>query len=490
MANLSNKIPPSGVAVADSPIFTGGITVTGTVAATDFTGDGSSLTGFATVATSGDYTDLISLPTLGTAAATAITDYATSAQGTSADTAFGWGDHDAAGYLPLTGGTMTGQLTSPNINLTGFLNFTGTGASFIYSNDGGEDIEIRVNNSQSATATDLLLRGRGANDTITNTIQNTIVSQISSTGLVVTGTVAATSYTGDGSALTGISGGGGITWAVKTTTYTAVANDGIIADTSGGIWTLTLPATPSTGDYIQIIDGADWNANNLTVARNGETIESVAADLIVNVGNIAVDFIFDGTTWQVATSFGGDGGDVATLSSPDFTGVPTAPTATAGTNTTQLATTAFVQAAAGGSTAIAQVRNTSAISNLNGSTSFTDVAITGISDFMDTGFTAGSTGIICGFTGRIAVTVHILQSASSARTNVKVRAAVGGVGSPIEGATGYIRATSDHNESSSTATSFMSVTSGDEVTLQTQQEGNTGTVTGPAGGCMISITKL
>ena len=35
----------------------------------------------------------------------------------------------------------------------------------------------------------------------------------------------------------------------------------------------------------------------------------------------------------------------ATLYSPGFTGVPTAPTAAAGTNTTQIATTAFVQAA-------------------------------------------------------------------------------------------------------------------------------------------------
>lgn len=36
----------------------------------------------------------------------------------------------------------------------------------------------------------------------------------------------------------------------------------------------------------------------------------------------------------------------AALSSPAFTGTPTAPTATIGTNTTQIATTAFVQAAA------------------------------------------------------------------------------------------------------------------------------------------------
>lgn len=35
---------------------------------------------------------------LGTAAYTASTDYATSAQGTKADTAYGWGDHSTAGY--------------------------------------------------------------------------------------------------------------------------------------------------------------------------------------------------------------------------------------------------------------------------------------------------------------------------------------------------------------------------------------------------------
>jgi len=36
---------------------------------------------------------------LGTAAFTASTDYATAAQGSNADTAYGWGDHASAGYL-------------------------------------------------------------------------------------------------------------------------------------------------------------------------------------------------------------------------------------------------------------------------------------------------------------------------------------------------------------------------------------------------------
>jgi hypothetical protein len=40
---------------------------------------------------------------LGTAATTAATDYATAAQGTKADTAFGWGNHASAGYSTTTG---------------------------------------------------------------------------------------------------------------------------------------------------------------------------------------------------------------------------------------------------------------------------------------------------------------------------------------------------------------------------------------------------
>jgi hypothetical protein len=219
----------------------------------------------ATVATSGDYTDLISLPTLGTAAATAITDYATSAQGTSADTAFGWGDHAAVGYV--LGGTFATVATSGDYTDLISLPTLGTAAA--------------------TAATDYATSAQGAN--------------------------ADTAFGWGNHALAGYGGGGGgITWELKTTTYTAVANDGIIADTSGGIWTLTLPATPATGDVVQLVDGADWNANNLTVARNGETIESVASDLIMDVGNIAVDLIFDGTTWQVTSQASGYSGEAVT----------------------------------------------------------------------------------------------------------------------------------------------------------------------------------
>jgi len=89
----------------------------------------------------------------------------------------------------------------------------------------------------------------------------------------------------------GSGGGGGITWARKTSNYTAVTGDGIIADTAGGTFTVTLPATPATGDTIIVADGADWSTINLIIARNGSTVEGLSEDLIVDLGGIQVQLI-------------------------------------------------------------------------------------------------------------------------------------------------------------------------------------------------------
>jgi collagen type II alpha len=113
---------------------------------------------------------------------------------------------------------------------------------------------------------------------------------------------------------------GDVTWQPKTNTYTAVSRESIIADTSGGVWTLTLPVTPTIGDYVQLLDGADWSVNNLTVARNGQTIEGDAEDLIMDIGKGSVDFIFDGTTWNITAQIGGQSGEVGATGATGATG--------------------------------------------------------------------------------------------------------------------------------------------------------------------------
>jgi hypothetical protein len=80
------------------------------------------------------------------------------------------------------------------------------------------------------------------------------------------------------------------------TTYTAVANDRIVC-TAGG-FTITLPASPLANDTIQIIDATGvFGSSNVTVARNGQEIQNLAEDLILNINNTAITLVYTGSTY-------------------------------------------------------------------------------------------------------------------------------------------------------------------------------------------------
>lgn len=88
-------------------------------------------------------------------------------------------------------------------------------------------------------------------------------------------------------------------WIVKTTTYTAVNGDRIAADTTGGAFTITLPATPSTGHYVEFTDGAGtWATNALTIARNGSTIMGLSEDMTASTNNDSFGLVYNGSTWR------------------------------------------------------------------------------------------------------------------------------------------------------------------------------------------------
>jgi hypothetical protein len=74
--------------------------------------------------------------------------------------------------------------------------------------------------------------------------------------------------------------------------YTAVNGDQLLVDTSGsGIGspvTVTLPASPSVGDEVTIIDsGNNLASNNLTIDRNGSNILGAASNLTVSTNTAA-----------------------------------------------------------------------------------------------------------------------------------------------------------------------------------------------------------
>ena len=88
--------------------------------------------------------------------------------------------------------------------------------------------------------------------------------------------------------------GGGTEWqAVITTNTTATASQGFFVNTSGGVVTLTLPATPSQGDEVAFVDYAGTAAtNNITIGRNGENIQGSGSDLIINTNRAANTLVY------------------------------------------------------------------------------------------------------------------------------------------------------------------------------------------------------
>ena len=106
-----------------------------------------------------------------------------------------------------------------------------------------------------------------------------------------------------------------ITYSKYNSNTTITSNTGVIADTSAGSFTITLPASPVTGDKIEIVDGSGtFGTNPLTVARNGNEIADIADDLSLNITGVAATFIYNTDTWEVYAQIGANSGGSVTLS--------------------------------------------------------------------------------------------------------------------------------------------------------------------------------
>jgi hypothetical protein len=95
-------------------------------------------------------------------------------------------------------------------------------------------------------------------------------------------------------------GTAGVVTKQVNTTYQAVVNDRILADSSGATFTITLPLNASllVNDTIQIIDATQsFGTNNVTIARNGSLIQGVAEDLTLDLKGAIMTMIYTGPTY-------------------------------------------------------------------------------------------------------------------------------------------------------------------------------------------------
>ena len=158
---------------------------------------------------------------------------------------------------------------------------------------------------------------------------------------------------------------GGVSSSTISTLPTAVAsNTASITSLEAKVQTNTVSITSNT----DAITGLDTRVNSNTASITSETNRAIAAELVLtNSVNANTNSITANTnsivtnTASITSSISAISGldlrvtsntnDLllkAPIASPSFTGIPTAPTAAAGTSTTQLATTEFVSTILGG----------------------------------------------------------------------------------------------------------------------------------------------
>jgi hypothetical protein len=86
------------------------------------------------------------------------------------------------------------------------------------------------------------------------------------------------------------------------TNASILANDEVFADTTSGIITLTLPASPVTGNRVRVLDPkGTWGTNKCVIARNGNKIAGYASDLELTISGDSVELVFYSVTsdWRI-----------------------------------------------------------------------------------------------------------------------------------------------------------------------------------------------
>jgi hypothetical protein len=117
------------------------------------------------------------------------------------------------------------------------------------------------------------------------------------------GVLSFTSFSADGTA----------DWdtTVKTTGFTATANKGFFCNTTSSAFTVTLPASPSAGDEVIILDYAGtFDTNKLTISPNGNKIEGGTGSLLLTGEREGVRLVYiDSTQGWLAYSGINEGTD-------------------------------------------------------------------------------------------------------------------------------------------------------------------------------------
>lgn len=178
-----------------------------------------------------------------------------------------------------------------------------------------------VTTSGTITLAGTLAVANGGTGATTLTANNVILGNGTSAPLLVAPSTSGNVLTSNGTTWQSTApAAGGISFtAVKTANYTAANNDGVLTNTTGGAFTVTLPTSPTVGNQIVVADAfSQWGTNNLTIDPTalikiaGNTAGST---LTCDITGAAVTLVYTGASfgWDVFAQVGGNGGTAVTL---------------------------------------------------------------------------------------------------------------------------------------------------------------------------------
>ena len=85
-------------------------------------------------------------------------------------------------------------------------------------------------------------------------------------------------------------------WRTLTAAETIQAGAKLFIDTTGGAFTVTLPASPAVGDEVHFIDSRfNFDTAALTVGRNSSKIANATSDLVVNTEGAGFGLVYSGS---------------------------------------------------------------------------------------------------------------------------------------------------------------------------------------------------